>query len=276
MFEQMTASALLLAWDRGASGSQVERGLELLSLALPRYSRQSLELISIGDRDRLLIGLRRSLFGSSVQSVDRCDSCEHLVEMDFDLAQLEISNPTTDIRFSSEHDGHPVWWRLPNSRDLIELDRLRRSKVKIDIGRSLLALCLADGPGSSIEADTRSTMLSQSHEVPFADNPTNPPIEAKRQLIGDLSDEKVAEVSGLMEAADAGADIKLSLQCDSCGHIWSRPFDILSYLWSELELFCQRMLLDVHRLARAYGWSEREILNLSPLRRQVYLRMVSE
>jgi len=33
-------------------------------------------------------------------------------------------------------------------------------------------------------------------------------------------------------------------------------------------------LSDVHTLARAYGWRERDILTLSPTRRQFYLNMV--
>jgi hypothetical protein len=33
--------------------------------------------------------------------------------------------------------------------------------------------------------------------------------------------------------------------------------------------------MDVHALASAYGWSEREILALSDTRRRLYLEMVS-
>ena len=36
-----------------------------------------------------------------------------------------------------------------------------------------------------------------------------------------------------------------------------------------------RMLLDIHALARAYGWSESDILALPPRRRQAYLELVA-
>jgi hypothetical protein len=48
----------------------------------------------------------------------------------------------------------------------------------------------------------------------------------------------------------------------------------VSYLWSELEEWAHRVLVDIHTLAGAYGWSERQILALSPVRRQLYVDMV--
>ena len=47
----------------------------------------------------------------------------------------------------------------------------------------------------------------------------------------------------------------------------------MSFLWTEIEAWAWRMLSDVHTLARAYGWGERDILALSPTRRQFYLEM---
>jgi len=36
----------------------------------------------------------------------------------------------------------------------------------------------------------------------------------------------------------------------------------------------RRLLVEVHALASAYGWSEQEILSLSDARRRLYLEMV--
>ena len=41
-----------------------------------------------------------------------------------------------------------------------------------------------------------------------------------------------------------------------------------------MEGRAKRLLMDVHLLARAYGWSEAEVLALSPARRRFYLEMV--
>jgi hypothetical protein len=45
-------------------------------------------------------------------------------------------------------------------------------------------------------------------------------------------------------------------------------------LWAEIEVRAKRLLLEVHLLATAYGWSEAEILSLNAQRREFYLEMV--
>jgi hypothetical protein len=77
-----------------------------------------------------------------------------------------------------------------------------------------------------------------------------------------------------MRQRDPGAEVRMALSCPICGHAWSATFDIVSYLWSEIEDWAQRLLADVCVLATACGWSERDILGLSPTRRQIYLDMV--
>jgi hypothetical protein len=79
-----------------------------------------------------------------------------------------------------------------------------------------------------------------------------------------------------MAEADALGDVQLALTCPQCGHEWQAPFDIASFLWTEINAWAHRTLQDVHELARAYGWREADILALSPWRRQVYLEMISQ
>jgi hypothetical protein len=67
----------------------------------------------------------------------------------------------------------------------------------------------------------------------------------------------------------------MELCCPECGRRWEVVFDIGGFLWAEINDWAEHTLRTVHSLAEAYGWSEREILNLSPLRRQLYLGMVS-
>ena len=74
-----------------------------------------------------------------------------------------------------------------------------------------------------------------------------------------------------LESADPHADLSLSLTCSACAATWTTPLDIASYLWVELEDRARQLLDEVHHLARAYGWSEREILSLTQERRTAYL-----
>ncbi len=77
-----------------------------------------------------------------------------------------------------------------------------------------------------------------------------------------------------MEEADPQGNVQLALDCPACGHRWLQAFDILTYLWREIDDWAQRTLREVHLLASAYGWSEQAILALSARRRHMYLEMV--
>jgi hypothetical protein len=43
-----------------------------------------------------------------------------------------------------------------------------------------------------------------------------------------------------------------------------------------METYARRLLYDVHALASAYGWSEDEVLAVSPARRRCYLEMAGQ
>jgi hypothetical protein len=87
------------------------------------------------------------------------------------------------------------------------------------------------------------------------------------------SEEEIEAVGERMAAADPLAEILLRFDCPSCGASFDESLDLTSFLWAEMEGRAKRMLLEVHTLASAYGWSEAEILSLSPARREVYLEM---
>jgi hypothetical protein len=90
-----------------------------------------------------------------------------------------------------------------------------------------------------------------------------------------LPAEVVDEIVKQMSEADPQADTRTSLNCAACGHRWDSVFDVARFLWAEIDSWAMRVLREVHSLALAYGWSEQEILRLSPWRRQFYLQCVS-
>lgn len=82
---------------------------------------------------------------------------------------------------------------------------------------------------------------------------------------------EVPEIEARMAENDPAADLRLDLRCDTCGHDWSLGFDPAGYCWEEIEARAARLLDEVHGLARAYGWSEDQVLSLSHARRSAYL-----
>jgi hypothetical protein len=126
-------------------------------------------------------------------------------------------------------------FRLPTSRDLA---RIAEAADEVDAARSLLDLCLVAGDAAA------------------------------------WSEEEIEAAGERMAAADPLAEVRLDFKCPACGAAFEESLELASFLWSELEGRAKRLLLDVHLLARAYGWSEAEVLALSPVRRKFYLEMV--
>lgn len=79
------------------------------------------------------------------------------------------------------------------------------------------------------------------------------------------------ELAAALERVDPAAEVLLAMACPACGHRWPAPLDVASFLWAELDRIAAAVLSDVDALARSYGWSERDVLALSPARRRCYV-----
>jgi hypothetical protein len=90
----------------------------------------------------------------------------------------------------------------------------------------------------------------------------------------DLSDGDLDVIAGALERIDPGAVRAVDVACPDCGARWECELDIAQFLWTEIEAAAARLLRDVHAIARVYGWSEREILAMTPARRRAYLELV--
>jgi hypothetical protein len=239
----LTASELLGAWERGQGQRLTERALTLLAATDPHSPRDALANLSIGRRDASLLSLREEMFGSNLISLAECPGCGERLELSFQTADVRgFASAVSAEESSVSVEDWQVRFRLPNSADLLALGDSKDP----DEGRALLL---------------RRCILSaeKNHESKEAD---------------ELPEHVIAAVVQRMAEADAQADVQLALDCPLCGHQWQSPFDIVSFLWTEINAWAHRTLRDVNELARAYGWREADILALSPLRRQIYLEMI--
>jgi hypothetical protein len=83
-------------------------------------------------------------------------------------------------------------------------------------------------------------------------------------------------LSRRLEALEPGAVVSFDLTCPECQTHWSARMDCAEVLWSEVQSRAERVLLDVDVLARAYGWTEEQVLALSPTRRAAYLQLAGD
>jgi hypothetical protein len=79
-----------------------------------------------------------------------------------------------------------------------------------------------------------------------------------------------------MAEADPLAEVLANVACPACGTEFVADLDVGSFVWGELHARARRLLREVHVLARAYGWTEEEVLALPEPRRAAYLSLVQD
>lgn len=199
--------------------------------------------MSVGQRDDHLLTLREQLFGNRLESIATCSKCGEKIELAFDIQDIRATPRTSTEKLRVEVDDYLVQFRLPSSADLLAInDGLSEEGMR----NMLLKRCL--------------------QAVKVGDQEIKP-----EQLPAKVIDAMIKK----MADADVQADVQIALACPTCQHDWPMHFDILSYLWDEIDDWAFRILHEVHGLARAYGWSEREILAMSSRRRQLYLEIAA-
>ncbi len=82
-----------------------------------------------------------------------------------------------------------------------------------------------------------------------------------------------AAIAARVEARAADAEIVLALDCPACGHGWAEVLDVARFVWAEVEAAALRLMGEVAEIARAFHWSEADILAMTPLRRRAYLSL---
>jgi hypothetical protein len=109
-------------------------------------------------------------------------------------------------------------------------------------------------------------------------------VEAARRLLVRrcLETSQPADSDAVAAAVEAELDRRAGISasivpvaCPDCGHGWNVELDVAEFTWREIEILAGRLLSHVDVLARRYGWSEQEILRLSPARRRFYLELAS-
>jgi hypothetical protein len=90
----------------------------------------------------------------------------------------------------------------------------------------------------------------------------------------DLSPNSLDAIGQAMLRADPAAEISIALECPDCGERWQMDFEVADFFWQELGAQARQLLREIDVIARAYGWSEREILSLPARRRRTYLELI--
>lgn len=234
--------ALLTLWE-GALGQPASARTD----ALLQASFANIEPVrTLGERNARLLALHSRLFGSEIELLSHCPACDTVAQFSGNCDALAAQmgpGPADTPTHRLQAEGHVVEFRMPDSADIAIASRVEGNE---DFVQLLLDRCV----------------LACTHEG------TDVPV---RQLPEPVLD----ALSQQMETLDPGAGVSFALDCPQCSRHWQAPLDVGEMLWQKVRAAAERVLLDIDILAQAYGWTEREVLRLSPLRRAAYLQMVT-
>lgn len=240
----LSKQQLLKIWECGRHQHSVDQALTILSFATPDQTRSELAELSIGQRDTCLLSLREQLFGETLHCAGACPDCNEPVDISFAIKEIQVQSAESERQETElTWKDFKIGYRLPNSWDLAAIAGCANEQSAVKV---LLERCLVNivQNGLSIQAN-------------------------------ELSEEAILKTEQAIAERDPQAEILLDLNCPECDTQWQQLFDIAHFLWIEISTQAKRLLQEIHTLARAYGWTEANILELSDVRRQIYLEMAT-
>jgi hypothetical protein len=243
---QLSALDVVRVCEWGKDKHALDRAVVLLRAASPDADPAALARLSVGSRDALLLALRGRTFGSKLEMLARCPKCNDPLEFATTVEALtlpppEPGAPARERRFA--FDEYEIAYRLPDSYDLAAI---ATTKDLVTARNALLARCVLGA--------WRGDETVGAEALP----------ETVR-----------AALASRIAADDPQADITFNLLCPGCKHRFQTVFDVLSYFWVELEAHARQLQREVHALAKAYGWTEAQILGMSAARRARYVELAA-
>lgn len=192
----------------------------------------------LGARNAALVKLRAGLFGPTWPLRSSCPSCKENSEFSVDAqslaTELAAAIPDAGQTHHLNVGERSIAFRLPSSDDLTEA---ANSGEPDTTALALLQRCVANGDQVDLDVATQEQLSTRMQEL------------------------------------DPAAVVSFRITCPACSHAWEAVIDVGSAVWTEVKTAAERLLLDIDALARTYGWSEPQILALSPLRRAAYLQL---
>jgi hypothetical protein len=235
----LTVSDVVALWEHGAHCHALDRSALLCARARPELPAHAIADLPLGTVTASLLHLREASFGARIQCHVDCERCGERLELA--LLSTELLQPTPEN---------------PSAIDVLGL-RVR-------------APCLRDLAAVANESD-----VNRAAQQLFARCILHSAIESGATEVGALPDRALREVEDALEALDPNADLALDVHCAACGHCGTAQLDAGELLWDEIDAHARASLYEVHVLARAYGWTEAEILGLGAARRAAYLAMAT-
>ena len=213
--------------------------------------------LPVGDRDYLLLLLRRATFGDVVRLNVFCPwpGCAAALTLDLRLDELTVREapaaaPRHQLRLTPDAAaGGPDAFtaRLPDGSDVEQLS----------------PLALRD------EAAALTALLGR---VLLGDD--GEPLPARQ--LAELTPLARAELEAGLEVLAPALEQELEVCCAECGRGFVAPLDLHDCFFGEVRAHGASLYRDVHALASTYHWSEPDIMAMPRPRRSVYAHQLAD
>ncbi|WP_077800222.1 hypothetical protein [Streptomyces sp. JHA26] len=230
--------ALLLdAWDQASVAPVAGRGAVLVRLAGLCPDLDSALDLGVGECAALATLAHLRAFGREVAGVITCSSCGELLSAQVSLPAAEelVAAAAAGCR---EVAVGEFTVRAPTTRDLLAAAATPDRAYAV-----LLSRCVRRGDGSPVDP-------------------------------AQLTQEEAALLDEAAETITAATMTTLCVRCPACGEHVRAALDTAAVLWERVDIAAPALMEEVAVLARAFGWSEADLLAMPAARRAAYLERV--
>jgi hypothetical protein len=236
------ASRLLSLWERALPAQPIQRTAAILQMFDRDCAASDIAALTLGERHRALLRVRRLLFGSQFVAAIVCPACGEKLTAQFSAEDLASHVHTSKPTITWMCDDTELTLRAPTLGDLLHA----ADAQDVDMAwQRVVRRCIATAV--------------RHHE----------PVD-----IDSLPVTMLEEAGAQLEHIDPDARHTLHVDCAACGEATDHTLELGVFLWQEIQTQALRLLRDVAQLARGYGWRESDILAMTPLRRAAYLEML--
>lgn len=227
---------LLEAWDQASVAPVAGRGAVLVRLAGLCPDLDSALDLGVGECAALAALAHVTAFGREVAGVITCSSCGELLSVQVSLPAAEelVTAAAAGCRKVSVGE---FTVRAPTTRDLFAAAATPDRACAV-----LLSRCVRRGDGSPVDP----AQLNQEEAA--------------------LLDEAAEAITATMTT--------LCVRCPACGEHARAALDTAAVLWDRVDIAAPALMEEVAVLARAFGWSEADLLAMPAARRAAYLERV--
>ena len=237
----MRANEVLSLWERGERGSALDHTLAILTGPL-ELDAAAAEDLPLGERDRQILGLHTQVFGGVLHARCRCPRCDEQLMFDLPTTSLDPAVHCAESGVEALASGDlTIEFRLPTSADV------RAAALAADVRSARDVL---------VQRCVLHALRGGETIAPSA-----------------LTEPDVARLAEQMTTCDPLLETLLEVECPACAYQWEAVVDVGEFFWAELSDLAGRLSREVLVLARAFHWSEAEILAMSPRRRRLYLEL---